>query len=158
MIDYSSSARDVPSSTPTAHRQTKRTPFFFPPPCFSPVRAPVLIRPRFYLPRGHRPWTVDVRTYGPTRFLRPSIPPPPPRARHTNEQPAARSEASGLFCEFTERQIEVTYPKRLLAPMATIHVYILFRPTYARAFAAQVSREYRQKCTDIKNAFGSLIP
>lgn len=31
VIDYSSSARDVPSSTPTARCQTKRTPFFFPP-------------------------------------------------------------------------------------------------------------------------------
>lgn len=39
MIDYSSSARDVPSSTPTAHCQTKRTPSFFPPLCFSRSRS-----------------------------------------------------------------------------------------------------------------------
>lgn len=65
VIDYSSSARDVPSSTPTAHCQTKRTPFFFPPHCFS--RSCSRIRPRFYLPRGHRPWTTVVcaRRYSP---------------------------------------------------------------------------------------------
>lgn len=50
MIDYSSSARDVPSSTPTAHCQTKRTPFFFPPPCFSPAPAlAFVLAPTFHV-------------------------------------------------------------------------------------------------------------
>lgn len=74
VIDYSSSARDVPSSTPTTRCQTKRTPFFFPPLYFfsrSCSRAFVLAF--LYLPRGHRPWDgawwcADARRETATRF------------------------------------------------------------------------------------------
>lgn len=100
VIDYSSSARDVPSSTPTARCQTKRTPFFFPPLYFfsrSRSRTFVLA-PTF--PRGHRPWTERGGRCSPRNervfcaFLSP------------------RTTGDGLFCKFTERQIEVTFPKR----------------------------------------------
>jgi len=99
VIDYSSSARDVPSSTPTARCQTKRTPFFFHPPYFfsrSRSRTFVLA-PTFHvvIDRG-RSVVVDARreTNAFFAFLSP------------------RTTGDGLFCKFTERQIEVTFPKR----------------------------------------------
>jgi len=131
VIDYSSSARDVPSSTPTARCQTKRTPFFFPPLCFSRSRS--RIRPRFHLPRGHRPWSMRVRGRGRTRF-----------------SPSSADERARRRCRVILQVHEASNRSHFRQTFSLRwRPYILFRPIYIRVRG----EAYRQKCADIKNTF-----
>jgi len=129
VIDYSSSARDVPSSTPTARCQTKRTPFFFPPLCFSRSRAlAFVLASTFHVvidrgPCAHR--DADGRV-----FRRTSV----------------RGAEAGLFRKFTKRQIEVTFPKHSRFDGNHIFYSIL----YTFVFAA---RRVGKSAPTFKNTF-----